>query len=859
MHRKTPRKARSSEKEPVEVFCRIKPIDNGVKCIKVVDTKTILVTHPELLSIGQCPAPANCKEIQYEFRQVFDEKCSQKDVFDRVAFPLVRGLINGCNGLLFTYGVTGSGKTFTMNGNPRDGGILPRTLDVLFNSIANVQARKFIFKPDRLNGFDVQTEVEAKVEFQKELLQQQKVPKTPRRIPSNEHLSDRVPDLARVKEVDEDCLYSVFVSHIEIYNNHIYDLLDDFVGDGRSKNPQSKILREDSNRNMFVHGVNEVEVTSTEEAFEIFYKGQKRKRMAHTCLNAESSRSHSVFTLRLVQAPLNSKGDDILLEKNIVSVSQLSMVDLAGSERTNRTNNSGQRLREAGNINNSLMTLRTCFEFLRENQANGTSKVIPYRQSRLTHLFKTYFDGEGQVKMIVCVNPKADDYDETVHVLKFAEMSQEIHVTRPNPVRHDLGFTPGRRKANNNARIENGDCRNAICHDLGMVYSLGPAFPPLESIEPENADAIKSLIAFLQMRQEKRSMLVNELLNKQQAFRNRLMKIETESVLARQEVMTVKATLEMERKKNTAVENKYVDLESCCSDLEFKIHEKDEEIQALKNELEEVKASLSNKVLEKEKEKQRIKQKMLQDKQKASKDIQQKQKELRNEFMTQMRVKDEKLRLVKEIIASESLNMPSPGKITPSSSEGDLPSAASAKTPKPSTIPPISWALPADQPPGTPVASTGMTTDRPHLRHRRSKSASSTSGVWLAHCPVVSAVPLSTVLQPKMKKKKSVTQLTDIKDLSNSKTSKYCLTTQETDSGGEIETRLYKGDVVSTNGGGCQVVFSDVETLKQVSPTRISTKRRSGEEIAKIIAMHDDAAAGKPLVSREGHGKKPRK
>ena len=64
---------------------------------------------------------------------------------------------------------------------------------------------------------------------------------------------------------------------------------------------QVKIVREDACHNMYVHCVTEVEVKSTEEAFEAFYKGQKRKRMAITTLNTESSRSHSVFTIRLVQ------------------------------------------------------------------------------------------------------------------------------------------------------------------------------------------------------------------------------------------------------------------------------------------------------------------------------------------------------------------------------------------------------------------------------------------------------------------------------------------------------------------------------------------------------------------------------
>jgi hypothetical protein len=67
-----------------------------------------------------------------------------------------------------------------------------------------------------------------------------------------------------------------------------------------------------------------------------------------------------------------------------------------------------------GNINNSLMTLRTCLEILRENQLYGANKMVPYRDSKMTLLFKNFFDGEGQVEMIVCLNPSVEDYDETV-------------------------------------------------------------------------------------------------------------------------------------------------------------------------------------------------------------------------------------------------------------------------------------------------------------------------------------------------------------------------------------------------------------------------------------------------------------
>lgn len=134
------------------------------------------------------------------------------------------------------------------------------------------------------------------------------------------------------------------------------------------------------------------------------------------------SKSKRTSLLRIVKAS-PGQGDEIDLTKPC-TVSQLSLVDLAGSERTSRTGNTGNRLREAGNINNSLMTLRSCIEKLRENQKAGKSGSVPYRNSKITHLFRNFFEGQGAVRMIVCINPRAADFDETVNVLQFAELTQ---------------------------------------------------------------------------------------------------------------------------------------------------------------------------------------------------------------------------------------------------------------------------------------------------------------------------------------------------------------------------------------------------------------------------------------------------
>ncbi|CAB1322548.1 unnamed protein product [Coregonus sp. 'balchen'] len=264
---------------------------------------------------------------------------------------------------------------------------------------------------------------------------------------------------------------------------------------------------------MYVAGCTEVEVKSTEEAFEVFWRGQKKRRIANTQLNRESSRSHSVFIIKLAQAPLDADGDNILQDKNQVSVSQLCLVDLAGSERTSRTRAEGNRLREAGNINQSLMTLRTCIEVLRENQMCGTNKMVPYRDSKVTHLFKNYFDGEGKVRMVVCVNPKADDYEETMLVMRFAEMTQEVEVARPvdRPI---CGFAAGRRQRNQafkdelSRRLEErGGPVDAVMHQL--LQNL-PPLPASEITDPHDDVTLPRLIEALEKRHKIRQMMTQE-------------------------------------------------------------------------------------------------------------------------------------------------------------------------------------------------------------------------------------------------------------------------------------------------------------------------------------------------------------
>ncbi|XP_033963158.1 kinesin-like protein KIF23 isoform X4 [Pseudochaenichthys georgianus] len=665
-----PKKAANIDKDPVGVYCRIRPlgVEDEECCLEMISSSTIQLHAPDGLKANR---NGEYKETQYSFKKAFGINTNQLELFEDVAKPLIEDLIHCKNGLLFTYGVTGSGKTFTMTGSPGEGGLLPRSLDMLFNSIGPFQAKRFVFKPDDKNGMEIQGQVDALLERQKRE-SQPTVPKTPSsRQKADPELADMInsEEACKSENVDEDCCYSVFVSYIEIYNNYIYDLLEDAPFDPiRPKAPQSKILREDQNHNMYVAGCTEVEVKSTEEAFEVFWTGQKKRRIANTELNRESSRSHSVFTVKLAQAPLDADGDHILQDKNQVNVSQLCLVDLAGSERNSRTRAEGSRLREAGNINQSLMTLRTCMEVLRENQMCGTNKMVPYRDSKVTHLFKNYFDGEGKVRMIVCVNPKADDYDETMLVMRFAEMTQEVEVARPvdRPI---CGLTAGRRHRNRVFRDEmtrrmderggSGSSDDTALLDQ-MMESL-PALPSCELLDPADDQTLPRLMEVLARRHRVRQMMMEQFNKSATTLKSMFQQFDSQINSKETIVHDQRSKLSEKEKVINSQKSELERLEKKSKTLEYKIdilqkttnmYEQDK--RSLQQELETREQRLHRELTEKKRMEQRMQGMVTDTKHKWEKECERRVNAKQLEMQNKLWVKDEKLKQLKAIVTESS-------------------------------------------------------------------------------------------------------------------------------------------------------------------------------------------------------------
>ena len=333
--------------------------------------------------------------------------------------------------------MTNAGKTFTISGNDEHPGLLPRTLASVFSSVAAL---------DR----SVEGSAEAAA----------------------------APRLSAASVV-------ILVSYLEVYNENCFDLLGSAAtshGGGGAAAAASaaaarvpRALKDGRDGNIYARGLRHVQVKSAQAALEIMREGATSKCVAETQLNADSSRSHTVFSISMfvreagaaaasagqpapaaaaasssssssaIAPPAALLGNDVFNSQTGTVApgyrlwSRINIVDLAGSERQSRTMNSGARLREAGAINSSLMTLMKCFETMRANASLPAARRqrVPFRESKLTRLFGDSLGGHGTGSTIMVVNacPSAADFDETLHALKYGALVKDVRIVKDRMVK----------------------------------------------------------------------------------------------------------------------------------------------------------------------------------------------------------------------------------------------------------------------------------------------------------------------------------------------------------------------------------------------------------------------------------------
>ncbi|XP_041841504.1 kinesin-like protein KIF13B isoform X1 [Melanotaenia boesemani] len=218
------------------------------------------------------------------------------------------------------------------------------------------------------------------------------------------------------KEQREEESFTVEVSYMEIYNEKVRDLLDP------KGSRQTLRVREHKVLGPYVDGLSRLAVASYKDIESLMSEGNKSRTVAATNMNEESSRSHAVFNIILTHTLKDLKSGT-----SGEKVSRLSLVDLAGSERAAKTGAAGERLKEGSNINKSLTTLGLVISALAEQgTTKNKTKFVPYRDSVLTWLLKDCLGGNSRTAMVATVSPAADNYEETLSTLRYADRAKNI-------------------------------------------------------------------------------------------------------------------------------------------------------------------------------------------------------------------------------------------------------------------------------------------------------------------------------------------------------------------------------------------------------------------------------------------------
>ncbi|KAL7248233.1 hypothetical protein ACSBR2_003026 [Camellia fascicularis] len=344
----------------VQVVLRCRPLSEDEKRAKMPVAISCNV-HKREVAVIQNAANKHLGK-SFVFDKVFGPKSQQKDLFEQAIAPIVNEALEGYNCTIFAYGQTGTGKTYTMEGEGRkqksgefhnDVGMIPRAVQQIFDTLEAQNAE-----------------------------------------------------------------YSMKVTFLELYNEEITDLLvPDEVSkslDDKSRKPIA--LMEDAKGAVFVRGLEGRVVCTADEIYKILEEGSGRKHTADTLLNKQSNRSHSIFSITIHTKEFSIEGIEL------IKCGKLNLVDLAGAENILRSGAREERARrEAGEINKSLLTLGRVINALVDQSVH-----VPYRDSKLTRLLRDSLGGKTKTCIIATISPSIYWLEETLSTLEYAYRAKNI-------------------------------------------------------------------------------------------------------------------------------------------------------------------------------------------------------------------------------------------------------------------------------------------------------------------------------------------------------------------------------------------------------------------------------------------------
>jgi len=424
--------------EPIKVYIRFRPLsesemkEDEEAIWKLNKTSASLVPEKNSELAKEKRVGSSYNPI-FHFDQTFSWDSRNQEVFQNVAKDLVVSALDGYNATIFAYGQTGSGKTYTMLGevkehydNPQPIVCKPRKEDL--NSIKFTPVRKCSSKPSTPIKMPPRT------------------PEKPRfELRSKGVIVMALEEIFSSAEMCKDRRFFFTCSYMEIYNEHVYDLLKD------PEEFSSEVLSviEAPDKEFIVRNLSEQVVGTIDEVLEKLWKGEENRHYASTSLNHHSSRSHTIFRLNVRSLQMVPKQDPEEEEsfENITTESVVNFVDLAGSEKViSSQSNEVERVRhqhfsvlstksdidkvmaEGKNINTSLFYLCQVINKLSEKKLGliKNDSHIPFRNSNLTKILRSSLGGNARTCIICTATAAKSQFEQTLSTLRFGYSARSI-------------------------------------------------------------------------------------------------------------------------------------------------------------------------------------------------------------------------------------------------------------------------------------------------------------------------------------------------------------------------------------------------------------------------------------------------
>ena len=300
----------------------------------------------------------------YTFDSVYDANSTQEEIYADIFHPLVDSVLEGFNGTIFAYGQTGTGKTYTMEGNEENPGVIPRSFTQIFSHIGRSSHKQFLVRGSYLGN-----------------------------------------DLFLINY-----LLITYSRWPEIYQENIRDLLSSDVN-------RRLALRERPDIGVYVEDLSSFVCKNVNEIERVLTKGRQNRAVGATNMNEHSSRSHAIFMITIEHSEKDTAGIEH------IRVGKLNLVDLAGSERLVKAQTVGKRQKEGITINLSLSALSNVISALVDGRAR---RHIPYRDSKLTRLLQDSLGGNARTVMVANIGPSSYNYEETLTTLRYASRAKNI-------------------------------------------------------------------------------------------------------------------------------------------------------------------------------------------------------------------------------------------------------------------------------------------------------------------------------------------------------------------------------------------------------------------------------------------------